>query len=202
MKIFALLLCLPLLAAAQTPVHRLTQDEFEATLRYWRTEHPKWLSYERRGYCADSLPIYVLKVTDSTVPDVDKQICLITSLHGGPERLGCTGALAVTEWLLSDDPEAAETRRRQIVLVMPINNPLAFFHTDRFTNGRGIDPYTGNGKGGKIWDTAKPALKNEDDAPELAALISVVDQYHPDVHADLHGTGLQEFSDSQLATAG
>ncbi|HYF34941.1 MAG TPA: alpha/beta hydrolase fold domain-containing protein, partial [Prosthecobacter sp.] len=198
MRFLALALILPALAPAQAPVHRLTLDEFETTLRHWRTEHPKLISYERRGYSADSLPIYLLKVTDSTVPDADKEVCLITSLHGGPERLGCTGALAITEWLLSDDPEAVETRRRQIVLTMPVNNPLAFFYTDRFTNGRGLDPYTGSGRLGKLWDVAKLELKNEKDAPEVAVVMGVMDQYQPEVHADLHGTGLQEFSETQL----
>jgi acetyl esterase/lipase len=189
---------LPLGVPAQEKAHRLTVEEYEATLRHWRLQHPKLMTYERRGYCADSLPIYLVKLTDSTVPDADKQVCLITALHGGPERLGCTGALAVTEWLLSNDPEAAETRRRQIVLIMPVNNPLAFFYTDRFTNGRGVDPYTGSGRLGKIWDVPSLTLKSEKEAPEIAAVMSVMDQYQPEVHADLHGTGLQEFSDSQL----
>src|SRR5204862_290503 len=100
---------------------------------------------ESRGLSGQSLPVYLLKITDSTVPAKDKQVCLVTTLHSGPERTGATGALAFAEWLLSDEPLAAETRRRQVVLVMPVVNPLAMFYTDRFRNEQGVDPYTGSG---------------------------------------------------------
>lgn len=184
--------------APYPPVHRLTFEEYQYTLLHWRKQHPGVFTFEQRGWCADSMPIYLLKITDPAVPDADKQVCLITSLHGGPERSGCTGTLAVTEWLLSDAPEAAETRRRQIVLVMPIPNPMSFFYTDRFRNAQGVDPYTGAGRVAKIWDIKNLALKAAHDAPEIAAVMSVMDQYRPEVHADLHGTGLQEYSDKQL----
>jgi len=180
--------------------HRLTFDEYESTLRFWRSQHPKWMTLERRAICAESLPVYLVKITDSSVPDKDKQVCLVTALHSGPERTGATGTLAVMEWLLGDSPDAVETRRKQIVLFMPIINPLAMFYTDRFRNDHGVDPYTGLGRVGKVWDIKKLSLIKPEDAPELAALVSVVDQYQPEVHADLHGTGLQEYPPDQLGS--
>ena len=38
--------------------------------------------------------------------------------------------MAFAEWMLSDDPLAVETRRRQIILIMPVVNPdgYAFSH--------------------------------------------------------------------------
>ena len=80
------------------------------------------------------MPEDLVKITDRTVSDADKQIGLITTLHCGPERTGTSGAIAFIEWMLSDDPLAVETRRRQIILVMPIVNPLPLFHTDRWRN--------------------------------------------------------------------
>ena len=173
-------------------------EEYVETLRFWKQQHPQWLTLQSRGLSGQSLPVYLLKITDNSVPDADKQVCLITALHSGPERTGATGALALAEWLLGDDPLAAETRRRQIVLVMPVVNPLAMFHTDRFGNERRVDPYTGNAPGGKIWDVKTLSLLKPEDAPELAAVLSVLDEYRPEVHADLHGTGLQEFAPEQL----
>jgi acetyl esterase/lipase len=191
------------LGAAQekyAPMHRLTWDEYASTLVHWRKQHPDWVSLESRGMSGQNMPVYLLKITDKSVPDADKQVCLVTTLHCGPERSGATGALALAEWLLGDDPLAAETRRRQIVLLMPVVNPLALFYTDRFQNEHGVDPYTGSGRLGKLWDVKTLSLLKPEQAPELVAVLSVIDEYRPEVHADLHGTGMQEFSSPQLGS--
>ncbi len=182
------------------PIHRLTFEEYVGTLNHWRKQHPQWVRLESRGLSGQNMPVYFLKITDGSAADADKQVCLVTALHSGPERTGATGALALAEWLLSDDPLAAQTRRRQIVLVMPVINPLAMFYTDRFRNEYGVDPYSGSGRAGKTWDVKSLSLLKPEEAPELAAVISVIDQYRPEVHADLHGTGLQEYAPGQLGS--
>ena len=108
-------------------VHRVTLEEYQATMKYWQKRHPKILHVEVVERSAEGLPVYLLKITDSSVPDEDKQVALITAMHGGAERSGSTTALHLSEWLLGTDPEAAETRRRQVLLVMPIIDPYAFF---------------------------------------------------------------------------
>lgn len=198
-----LLFALVVSAVAQekhAPMHRLTWDEYAGTLTHWRKKHPDLLTTEPRGMSGQNMPVYLLKITDRSVPDADKQVCLVTALHSGPERTGTTGALAFTECLLSDDPLAAETRRKQVVLIMPVVNPLSMFYTDRFRNEHGVDPYTGTGRVGKIWDVKTLTIRKPEEAPELAAVLSVIDQYQPEVHADLHGTGLQEYAPGQLGT--
>lgn len=182
------------------PVHRLTWEEYAGTLVHWRKKHPDLITLESRGVSGQNMPVYLLKLTDRSVPDADKQVCLVTALHSGPERTGTTGALALTEWLLGDDALAVETRRKQVVLIMPVVNPLAMFYTDRFRNEHGVDPYTGTGRVGKIWDVKTLTIRKPEEAPELAAVLGVIDQYQPEVHADLHGTGLQEYSPGQLGT--
>lgn len=180
----------------QQKIHRITQAEYDATLRYWAEKHPKILTVEEVGKSGEDQPIHLLRITDTSVPEADKQVCLVTSLHGGPERTGTTTALHLAEWLLGDSPEAVETRRRQVVLLMPIVNPYAFFVTDRFGNSSGIDPYTGGGP--QNWDMDTLTFKALDKAPEIAAFLSVVDRYRPEAHIDLHGTGLQEYAPDQL----
>lgn len=109
---------------AQYPlVPRLTQDEYEATLRHWRTKYPKTFTFQKRGESPEGFAIYLAKVTDTAVSDADKQVCLVTALHSGPEHSGTTASFALMEWLLGDSPEAAETRRRQVVLFMPVIIP-------------------------------------------------------------------------------
>ena len=199
--VFALwIVCATLTMAEELhpPIHRLTAEEYAGTIQHWRKTHPKLLRVESRGLSGQNLPVYLLRITDPSVPDADKQVCLVTTLHCGPERSGATGALAFAEWLLGDAPLAVETRKRQIVLVMPIVNPLAFFHTDRFRNEHGVDPYTGTGPVGKLWDVKTLSLLTPERAPELVAVLSVIDEYRPEVHADLHGTGLQEYAPGQL----
>ena len=177
-------------------VHRITLEEYEATLKFWQQKHPAILDVERAGLSLEGLGLYLLKISDGDVPIENKQVCLITSLHGGPERSGTTTILHLVEWLLGDSDEAKETRRKQIVLIMPINHPLAFFETDRFLNASKIDPYTGGGP--QNWDLKNLQYLAADKAPEVKAVLDVVDRWQPDVHADVHGTGLQEYPDDML----
>ncbi|WP_395745709.1 alpha/beta hydrolase fold domain-containing protein [Prosthecobacter sp.] len=204
MRTVLLILCLLILRlpldaqVAYPPMHRLTWEEYVGTLTHWRQKFAGRMTLESRGMSGQNMPVYLLKITDAKVPSADKQVCLVTTLHSGPERTGTTGALAFAEWCLSDDPLAVETRRKQIILVMPCVNPLAMFYTDRFRNEHGVDPYTGGGRLGKIWDVKTLTLTKPEDAPELTAVLSVIDEHRPEVHADLHGTGLQEYAAAQL----
>lgn len=187
------------LARLPTPwtekIHRLTLDEYRATLHYWAARYPKLVTVQERAKSHDGKPVYLVRITDSSVSDEDKQVALVTALHGGPERSGSTTALRLIEWLLGDSPLARETRRKQVVLVMPIPNPYAFFVSDRFNNKEGIDVYD---TVAKWWDIPALKLVAPEKTPELAGLVSVVDEYRPEVHMDLHGTGLQGLPPEQL----
>ena len=176
-------------------MHRITLQEYEATLEYWSERHTGVLRVERVGESVEKMPIFLLKITDSTVPDEDKQVCLVTALHGGPERSGTTTVLHLAEWLLGDSEEAAETRRRQVLLLMPIVNPYAFFVSDRFGTSSGMNPYGG---GDENWDLENLSFKALEKVPEIRAVFSVMDRYRPEVHADVHGTGLQEYPVDKL----
>ena len=65
-------------------MHRITLQEYEATLEYWSERHAGILQVERVAESVEKMPIILLKITDSSVPDEDKQVCLVTALHGGP----------------------------------------------------------------------------------------------------------------------
>jgi hypothetical protein len=176
-------------------IHRVTLAEYEATLDYWAAQHAGLFSYEKQGESHDGQPVYLLKVTDASVSDEDKQIALVSCLHGGPERSGATTALKLVEWLVSDAPLAVETRKKQIVLLVPIVNPYAFFVTDRFGNKEKIELYD---PPLKWWKLKELELAEPMKTPELAAFLKIVDQYKPDMHLELHGTGLQAFPEEQL----
>ena len=202
MLLYATLLCAPQVRlVAQSPpgpprVHRIRPQEYAATLQFWAERHAPILELQIAGKAASGAPIHLLKITDPTVDDHLKQVVLVTSLHGGPERSGTTTILHFVEWLVGDSVQARETRRKQILLIMPINHPQAFFHTDRFLNSAKIDPYTGGGP--QHWDLETLAYKSGEKAPEVQAVLDVVDRWRPDVHADMHGTGLQEYPAEKL----
>lgn len=194
-----LLLTSPAIAAEPANperVHRITLEEYEATLRYWAREYADLVALERVGESTDGLGLYLLKITDPDVDEARKQVALVTSLHGGPERSGTTAVLHFVEWLLGDSEEARETLRKQVLLLMPINHPEAFFRTDRFRNAAKIDPYTGGGP--EDWDLQNLTYKSGEKAPEVQAVLDIVDRWQPEVHADMHGTGLQEYPLEQL----
>jgi hypothetical protein len=178
------------------PVHRLTLEEYEATLAYWEKSHPDIFATEKIGESREGMGIHLLKITDPKSAPEEKQHSLITALHGGPERSGTTGCLRVIEWLLSDDPQAELTRKRQEVWLIPIINPYAYFTTDRFGNSLKIDPYTGGGL--PNWDLENLKFRALDRAPEMRAFLETVDRFQPEAHLDLHGTGLQEYPDDKL----
>ncbi len=180
----------------EAPLHRLTAEEYKMTLDFWAKKFKDRLTVEEIGKTAEGTGIFLLKITDKKTQDNNKQVALISALHGGPERSGTTGVLALTEWLLSDDREAIETRRKQVVLVIPIINPYSYFVTDKFYNSKNIDPYTAGGASN--WDFETLTYKKADEVPEVMAYLKVVDKYKPEVNLDLHGTGLQEYSREQI----
>ncbi len=177
------------------PIHRISFEEYDATLKYWAGQHPGIFTFEKRGESHDGQPVYLVKITDSAVPNEDKQVVLVSALHGGPERSGTTTTLHLIEWLLGGSDLAKETRRKQVVLIVPIANPYAFFTTDRFTNKQKIDLYDPQIS---YWDLPKLKLAVPQRTPELAAFLGIVDEYQPEMHLDLHGTGLQAFPDDKL----
>ena len=178
------------------PIPRLTEEVYEASLKYWAETFPELVSHEIIGKTLGDRPLHQLIITDSSVDDREKQVCILTALHGGPERTGTTTALHAIEWLLSNDPEAVETRKRQVVVFIPVINPEAFFDSDRFRNSKGIDPYTGGGP--DHWDLENLAYRSGDKAPAVKAFLEQVDRFRPEVILDLHGTGLQEYRPDQL----
>ena len=150
-------------------IHQLTLEEYEGTLKYWAAKFPSLLTLEKRGDSLEGMPIYLLKITDSSVPAADKQVVMVSALHGGPERTGATTILHLAEWLLGDSELARETRRKQILLLMPMLNPHAFFVSDRFGNKEGVDLYDPQTK---WWDVNALKLSAPDKTPELATFLA------------------------------
>jgi hypothetical protein len=172
-----------------TPVRRPSFAEIAASLRFWAEKHSDKFALEERGKTKEGLPIFLARITDRSVRDDDKQVALITATHSGAERTGTTSIMSFAEWLLGNSREAAETRRKQVVLLMPVVNPWGYETVESPFNSQGGDPYSG--QRGKAWDLAALALKEPAKAPETVALLSVFDEFKPDVQWDMHGVPLR-----------
>ena len=171
------------------PVQRSSFAEIAETLRFWSEKHADKFTLEVRGKTKEGQPIFLARITDKAVRDDDKQIALITAMHSGAERTGATSVMRFAEWLLGNSREAVETRRKQIVLLMPVVNPWGFETVESNFNSQGIDPYSG--QRGKAWDIATLTVKEPAKAPEIVAVQSVFDEFKPDVHWDMHGVSLR-----------
>jgi len=155
-------------------------ESLQAQLQRWQEQHPRVLAVETLGQSLQGRPLLLARLTDPG-GDVDQKECaLITALHSGAERTGATGAFRLMEWLLSDDPEARETLRRQVILVMPVPNP------DGYVSGSGA-----NAAGKALYNEWTPAgPPDPEQNPEGVAVQQVMDRYQPELHADLHGLDL------------
>ncbi|MBI5687430.1 MAG: hypothetical protein HZC54_20340 [Verrucomicrobia bacterium] len=171
------------------PARRPSFAEISATLRFWAEKHPDKFALEERGKTKEGLPIFLARISDRSVRDDDKQVALITATHSGAERTGTTSIMCFAEWLLGNSREAAETRRKQVVLLMPVVNPWGYETVESNANSQGIDPYSG--QRGKAWDLATLTLKEPEKSPEIMALKSVFDEFQPDVQWDMHGVPLR-----------
>lgn len=171
------------------PVRRPSFGEIAATLQFWSEKNPDKFTLETRGKTKEGLPVFLARITDKSARDDDKQVVLITATHSGAERTGATSVMCFAEWLLGNSREAAETRRKQIVLLMPVVNPWGYETVESPFNSQGGDPYSG--QRGKAWNLDSLTLKEPAKAPETVALISVFDAFKPEVQWDMHGVPLR-----------
>lgn len=96
-----------------------------------------YTTIESLGLSAEGRDIKAVYVTDRSLPLSDKEVAIVVCGRHGDE-LGTRGVGPVLiEWLLS--PEGEETRRKQLVIVVPVANPDGcvkeefFFPQDRLS---------------------------------------------------------------------
>lgn len=150
-------------------------EKVENVLKHWARAHADRTRLEILGRSAKQRALYAIRLTDAKTNDADKEHALITALHSGLERSGSNTVLSLIEWLLSDETAARDILRRQVVVALPIPDP------DRYEAGH-VSPVYAD------WTLDGP--RNPDRSPEAVAVRRVMDQYQPEVHADIHGNNL------------
>lgn len=155
-------------------------DEYQRGLREWEKQFPDRLKVSVRGRTLQGREILMVEVTDFAVPPDDKQVFLFTCSHVGIEINAMTTALHFIKWLLGDSELARETRRRQIVLLVPIAEP------DSFVEQRRCSIEKGEGAAHAGYYSWTGVLKPEKN-PEAVVLDGILKAYMPDAHIDAHG---------------
>jgi hypothetical protein len=150
-------------------------DRLEVLFRAWAASRPDRVALRQEGPSIEGRPIFVLALTDPSVPDEDKEHVLVTGLHSGVERSGTTAICALIEWLLAEDLCAAEILRHQRVVCVPVPDP------DNYQRGR-------HGPGYAEWTPSGPTRPTR--MPEALLIQRLLDELQPEVHADLHGMSL------------
>jgi hypothetical protein len=149
-----------------------TLDELTALLHNLAATYPTQVILEQIGESVAGNPLWLVEVSDRTVPDEDKQIAFFLGCEHGNEHSGGTALLHVLRWLVT--PEAAEIRRCQRVLMIPVVSPDGY-ETYHQSNMNGVNLY------------ADYSLTGPPSQPESRAVWGVMERYAPEVVGCCHG---------------
>jgi len=83
----------PPVATPLTIVEHPSQDELEEGFARWAAHYPDAFTFESRGNTLEGRPILMGRITDTRLPDEDKQVALLTSAHGAKEMNTVSGLL-------------------------------------------------------------------------------------------------------------
>ena len=152
---------------------------YEAAIKYF-SEKYSHVKLETLGYSLEKDPLYCLTITNFDIPDSEKFKVLVYSAHGGQERNGVHGCLAVLDFLSS--PEAEKWRNKFEFKIIPTLNPYGAFrtHSTKNSSNRAI-------KEEFSWDIKNLTIINPETVPELVAFKKVIDEMKPELLIDCHG---------------
>jgi hypothetical protein len=150
-------------------------EKLVAVLEKWSGEHKEIMTLEQLGRSREGRPVYAVTLTDPKAKDDNKEHALVTALHSGLERSATTAMMAILEWLLSGDLTAREILQRQVVICLPVPDP------DRYIKGE-VSPIYGD------WTLKGP--RDPKNVPEAVFVQRLIDQFQPELLADIHGTNL------------
>lgn len=157
-------------------------EELDQTLSAWADAHADKMALAVEGRSPEGRPVYGVSLTDPDADAEEKQHVVLSAVHTGGERSAAATLFGLMEWLLSEDPEAAQVLMRQKIVCLPI------LHPDGYVKGRLGEKPSRHGLMSNGWGlqgVTEPAK-----APEAVALQEVLDRLKPELYADVHGISL------------
>lgn len=110
-------------------------------------------------------PVHLVKITDSTVPDEEKGGVWAIARQHPAEVAGSWMAEGLINWLLSDDPQAAELLREAVFYIVPFMNP----------DGVALGNYRVNSVGKNL--NREWTNRDYSTAPSVAAVADAIERY-------------------------
>ena len=101
--------------------HYPSFDEIYRSLDEFVDQHSGIARMASLGLSGEGREVRAVTVTDPSVPEIDKQVALVVCGRHGHELGTRVAGHAALEWLASED--GTETRRDQVVIVVPVANP-------------------------------------------------------------------------------
>jgi hypothetical protein len=150
-----------------------TSAEVAAHVHRVATRHVSLVRVSEVARTEEGRPIHAVTVTDPDAPAAEKQHVLITAGHHGNEESGRLVALRLLDWLVTRP--AAETRRKQKIVIMPNMSP-DMAERDAYVPSEGISPMRDHAPGGPV-------------TPAGAAFERIAGQLQPELYVDMHARG-------------
>ncbi|MCK4298820.1 MAG: hypothetical protein KAX80_04770, partial [Planctomycetes bacterium] len=100
------------------------------------TKHAPLARLETLGSSPEGRPVQAVFVTEPSVPPSEKEVALFVCGRHGNELGTRVVGLALLEWLASE--AGAETRRKQLVVVVPVANPDGCVREEFFAPDDGL----------------------------------------------------------------
>ena len=111
-------------------------DDIYRDTRTFAERHPQIARLEPLGASPEGRPVQAVLVTDPSVPDAEKQVLLvICGRHGSELGTRVVGG-ALLDWLAT--AAAAQTRQRQVAIVVPVVNPDGCVREEFWAPGDGL----------------------------------------------------------------
>ncbi len=102
----------------------LSLEAIEKNINKLSVNNPDTVEIHSLGLSAEGRDIKAVYVTDTGVPLAEKEVAVVMGLRHGDELGVAPAVSSLLDWLVSED--GAETRRRQLVIVIPVVNPDGF----------------------------------------------------------------------------
>lgn len=102
----------------------LALGEIEKYLDRLSNDNPSAVELHSLGTSSEGRDIKAVYVTDNNIPLDGKEVAVIMGLRHGDELGVVPAATSLLDWLVSE--EAADTRRKQLVIFIPVVNPDGF----------------------------------------------------------------------------
>ena len=156
--------------------NRPDHDDVMAWMDGLRSKAPAVAEFSEIGQSVQGRPMSCIVLTDPAAPAAKKQHVFIVAGQHGTEESGRAMAMALVDFLLSGEAEAADILRKQVIAVVPCANPDGAA-TNQSRNAEGVDI-------AHTYAHDAPAA-----SPEGRALEQFAAEFVPDVVVDIHGRG-------------